>query len=164
MSERLNTCVASDGIDVEVIVDAGDWPDTTATIKTIEDAACLVFTCVPKALDQAGLTIALSNDEAVAKLNATYRGKPKPTNVLSFPAGPGSVDGHIGDIILALETIEREADDGNITFGDHLQHLVVHGVLHLLGYDHQDDDEAATMENLEVSILAKLGISNPYLE
>lgn len=164
MSERLTTPVVSDGIEVDVVLDEGAWPDTAATVEVVENAARLVFTCIPNAPGEVVVTVALSDDASVAELNKTFRGKPKSTNVLSFPAGPVGDDRHIGDIILALETIEREAGEGEIPFANHLQHLVVHGMLHLLGYDHQDDEEAEEMENLEVSILAKLGISNPYLD
>ncbi len=115
------------------------------------------------------VTIALSSDAEVAALNAQYRGKNAPTNVLSFPAAdlPGGdcVFGArrpLGDIILAYETVAREAADDNKPPLHHLSHLVIHGLLHLAGYDHETDQEAARMEQIEREILAGLGVPDPY--
>lgn len=111
--------------------------------------------------DRSGeLSIALSDDAQVRALNRDYRGKDKPTNVLSFPMPEDS--GLLGDVVLARETLEREAAEQGKTFADHLTHLVVHGVLHLYGFDHQNDTDAADMEAREVRALAQLGIDNPY--
>lgn len=114
------------------------------------------------------LSIALSSDDAVAELNGRYRGKPLPTNVLSFPAfgGPAPPDAEplpLGDIIIAYETVMQEARAEDKLVLSHLAHLVVHGILHLVGYDHETDDEAECMENLEREILASLTIPDPYL-
>jgi probable rRNA maturation factor len=106
-----------------------------------------------------GVTIVLSNDAEVQELNANYRGKDKPTNVLSFPDGE---NGNLGDIILAYETLAHEADIQNKAFNDHLTHLVIHGVLHLLGFDHEKPVEAKIMEHKEVMLLRAMGIANPY--
>jgi probable rRNA maturation factor len=108
------------------------------------------------------VVVALSSDANIAVLNGQFRGKPKPTNVLSFPAGDGVPDGVLGDVILACETVYREADEQGVQVADHVQHLVVHGILHLLGYDHISADDAERMEALEISILSKLDIANPY--
>jgi probable rRNA maturation factor len=108
------------------------------------------------------VSVALSSDAVVSELNGRFRGKPKPTNVLSFPAGNGAPGGQIGDIILGLETIQREASEQGIPIEHHVQHLVVHGVLHLLGYDHETPADADRMETIEIVILSKLGIANPY--
>ena len=96
-------------------------------------------------------------------LNSQWRGKDAPTNVLSFPAGdaPGE-PGPLGDIVIAYETAAKEAEEATMPFGDHVSHLVVHGVLHLLGFDHMQDDEAERMEQLERRGLASLGIADPY--
>jgi len=111
------------------------------------------------------ICVTLTDDRKIAELNARWRGKAKPTNVLSFPAPPSPMPGvprHLGDVVLAFETVESEARAQAKPIGDHVAHLMVHGTLHLLGYDHEGDDEAETMEALEVRILAKLGIADPY--
>lgn len=105
------------------------------------------------------LSVVLCDDAYIQELNAEYRGKDKPTNVLSFPQDE---DFHLGDIVIAFETIKREADEQNKTFQDHFSHMLVHGFLHLLGYDHESDEEADVMENTEIQILGALGIKNPY--
>ena len=111
----------------------------------------------------------LADDARVRRLNRDYRGQDKATNVLSFPAeddlAPGGADAGprlLGDVVLALETLEREAAAHAKSLPDHLSHLAVHGVLHLLGYDHEEAREAARMERLETRILAGLGIADPY--
>jgi probable rRNA maturation factor len=105
------------------------------------------------------LTVALANDAVVRKLNARDRRKDTPTNVLSYPSGEG---GFLGDVVLARQTVWREARQQKKTPKAHVSHLVVHGTLHLLGYDHEDDSEAERMEGLERRILARLGIADPY--
>jgi probable rRNA maturation factor len=110
------------------------------------------------------LSIVLTDDAEQQVLNRDWRGIDKSTNVLSFPQIEpfGPVSGLLGDIILARETLEREAAEQGVSFEDHFTHLVVHGFLHLLGYDHIDDDEALAMEGLETQILASLGVADPY--
>ena len=115
----------------------------------------------------AELSVLLCDDEAIARLNAQWRAQHKPTNVLSFPAPPlqsAVPDGKIplGDIAIAYETLAREAEENGKTLSEHLSHLVVHGFLHLLGYDHHMDDEAERMERLERDILARIGVTDPY--
>ena len=109
------------------------------------------------------IVISLSSDAEVRPLNKAYRGVDKPTNVLSFPAPAVLASRSLGDIIIAYETAEREARDLAITLADHTAHLVVHGVLHLLGHDHGTDAEAEAMEGEERRILAAFGIADPYL-
>jgi probable rRNA maturation factor len=115
--------------------------------------------------DGAELSILLSDDEHIRSVNQEWRGLDKPTNVLSFPA----VEPHkiattpfLGDIIIAYETVKREAQSENKDFADHFTHLVIHGFLHLLGYDHIEDADAEKMESLEIELLAELNIPNPY--
>ena len=109
-------------------------------------------------------SLLLSDDSHVRALNARYRQKDRATNVLSFLPGPGTPDGYLGDIILALETVSREAEDEAKSFDHHVAHLIVHGLLHLAGYDHESDDEAEEMEALERDVLARIGIADPYAE
>lgn len=105
------------------------------------------------------LTIALADDRRVRALNARDRKKDKPTNVLSYPSGDRAF---LGDIVLARQTLWREAREQAKTPADHVMHLVVHGTLHLVGHDHENDAEAERMETLERRVLARLGIADPY--
>jgi probable rRNA maturation factor len=113
------------------------------------------------------LSVLLCDDETIALLNGRWRGEGKPTNVLSFPAPPLPVVGPeekmpLGDIAIAYETLAREAEENGKPVSAHLSHLVVHGFLHLLGYDHHMDDEAKRMERLERDILARIGVADPH--
>ncbi len=112
------------------------------------------------------LSVVFSDDVHITKLNAEWRGRDMPTNVLSFPAFPVAVGGPIplmlGDIVLACETVEREARLEAKPPEHHISHLVIHGILHLLGYDHLNDAEAEVMEGVERKALARLAIADPY--
>lgn len=114
------------------------------------------------------ISVVLGDDEFVQNLNRDYRAKDQPTNVLSFPQyEPDELDKNasflsLGDVVLAYETLEREASEMNITMRAHCAHLIVHGILHLLGYDHIKDEQAKIMESLEIRILKTFGINNPY--
>lgn len=137
-------------------------------VKALPDAAKLARRAARAAFagtrrrGHRSLNIALADDKAVRKLNARDRKKDKPTNVLSYPSGERDF---LGDIVLARQTVWREAREQRKSLADHFTHLVVHGVLHLLGYDHETgDDDAERMEVLERRVLAKLGIADPYLE
>jgi len=113
----------------------------------------------------AEVSLLLCDDARIAKINCEWRGLDKPTNVLSFPAAPRALlakSPAVGDIAIAYETVAREAVDEGKTFRDHYMHMVLHGFLHLLGYDHETDAEAEEMEELEISILATLGVADPY--
>ncbi|MEQ1715182.1 MAG: rRNA maturation RNase YbeY [Hyphomicrobium sp.] len=148
---------------VDIIEDDGNWAFVEDVQSLIEAAAAEVATEPLLKVAQADVVVVLSCDANVAILNGQYRGKPKPTNVLSFPAGQGAPPGQLGDIVLACETVQREADSEDIPVEHHLQHLVVHGLLHLLGLDHASETDAERMEALEIKILARLGIANPYM-
>jgi probable rRNA maturation factor len=118
-------------------------------------------------LDGAELGLLLSDDEHVKSVNQEWRGIDKPTNVLSFPAVEAAKLARapfLGDIIIAYETVDREAKAEGKAFADHYAHLVVHGFLHLLGFDHINDGYAETMEALEIKILAGLDIPDPYAD
>jgi probable rRNA maturation factor len=112
---------------------------------------------------KSGLTVLLSSDKKLKKLNRDFRGRDKPTNVLSFPAATNQ-QRYYGDIAIAYGVTRREAAAAGKRFADHASHLVVHGVLHLAGYDHEKTRDAEIMEPLEVKILKRLGIENPYIE
>jgi probable rRNA maturation factor len=140
---------------IEVEIDDEAW----AAVPDVEN---LVHQAAMAALDQPGLiTVTLTDDDTVADLNQRFRGKAGPTNVLSFPAAE-TARPFLGDVILAYRVCAREAGEQAKPLDDHLRHLVVHGVLHLLGYDHLDDAEAETMEARERTLLAKLGVPDPY--
>ena len=112
------------------------------------------------------VSVVLADDDTVHALNRQYRGIDKPTNVLSFPIEEWEEGGGqpvlIGDVVLGFETVKREAELADKPLGHHVSHLIVHGVLHLLGYDHETDSDAAEMEPLETAILERLNIPDPY--
>ena len=111
------------------------------------------------------VSICLADDAALRALNSRWRGIDKPTNVLSFPSSSGGRFGEatmLGDIALAYETLAREAENLGVPLADHYRHLIAHGFLHLIGYDHETDAEAERMEALETRILARLGAADPY--
>ncbi len=106
------------------------------------------------------VSIILLNDNDMKKLNNTYRKKNYPTNVLSFPMGD---DGYLGDVFLSFGVLKRESIEQDKTFKNHLSHLLIHGLLHLIGYDHVDPNDQDEMETLEIKLLEGLGIPNPYI-
>lgn len=162
---------------VEAEIAAGDWdPDigwAALAARAAEAALSLTPHASLAAADFAAeISVRFSDDAEVRQLNGAYRGKDKPTNVLSFPmvqpdlldALANGDDGEVllGDIVLAAETVAAEAAAKNIAVDTHAAHLIVHGTLHLLGYDHGTDDEAEHMEGIERDALARLGLPDPY--
>ncbi len=113
-----------------------------------------IIQAIPEVHNQK-ISILLTNDQHIQQLNHKYRNKNKPTNVLSFPY-EDFADGTIGDVILSLETIIAESKDANISVQEHIAHMTIHGILHLLGYDHQEESEALVMEDLEDKIMQQL--------
>jgi probable rRNA maturation factor len=152
-------------VSLDLSVEAGDWGPK-------RHFGALARKAVAAAIAELGLTgdtelsLLLTDDASIRVLNAEWRGKDKPTNVLSFPAFPvkpgDAIPPMLGDIVIARETVVAEALAEAKPFENHLSHLVVHGFLHLLGYDHEDDDEAEEMEAAERRILARLAIPDPY--
>ena len=142
---------------IEVEVEDADW------IRTLPEAPVVVERAGLAALGTVGgdVVVLLTSDGAVRELNARFRDRDQPTNVLSFPAA-GSAAPHIGDLVLALGVCAAEATAQGKSLADHLSHLTVHGVLHLLGRDHEVEAEAEAMEAQERAILASLGVADPY--
>jgi probable rRNA maturation factor len=147
---------------IDIEIEDAAWsaaaPDAEPLVRAAGEAALKT-----EDFAQGGVTILLADDEAVRDLNARFRGKDYATNVLSFPAPPNPED-HLGDIALAYGVCAREAQEQGKSLEAHLQHLVVHGVLHLLGYDHEIETEAEDMEGLERAVLADLGVADPYAD
>ena len=168
-------------LDVDCDVVAGDWDERGIDWDALAEAA--VRAAIAGAGHAAALvsdslslevSVRLTDDAEVQRLNRDFRGKDKPTNILSFPMleppefavlmAADTGDALLGDLAVALETLEREAAEKPVSVEAHFSHLVVHGTLHLLGHDHADDATADVMERLETGILAAMGISDPYLQ
>lgn len=152
-------------IEIAVIVNDEAWPENLEA-RAEEAVRAALALAKPKVKGAAELSILLTNDEEQHELNRQWRGKDSSTNVLSFPQIEpfGPVVGILGDVTLARETLIREAEEQGVSFEAHFTHLVVHGFLHILGYDHLTDEEAAEMEGLETRILATLGVEDPYAD
>lgn len=159
---------------IDVAIQDPAWEDITGIDGLVSTTVrtALSMAKMPKKIDGKKLEISfmLANDELTHVLNREYREKDKPTNILTFaalddehaPLGPDVVS--LGDVVLSYQTIEREAKEQGRFLRDHITHLVVHGTLHLLGYDHIEDNQATDMETLEIRILEKLGVQNPYTQ
>lgn len=166
------------GVTVEITIEAGAWasalPDADAIVRRAVVAVCAQFDDIP---DGAEVSVLLTDDAHQQVLNRDWRGKDKPTNVLSFPGDdlddrlddlpPGSHERApllLGDIAVAFETTNLEAQEQQKSLADHFCHLLVHGMLHLLGFDHETQQQADEMEPLEIEILAGLGVASPYAD
>jgi probable rRNA maturation factor len=153
-----------------VIEEDGDWSGFRLVEEAIQQAAAALALHPRLRRGRGGeVTVVLGSDALVRRLNRTYRGKDAPTNVLSFPyqrppgaAADAGAGAYLGDVVLAAETVRREAAERGIEPRHHVQHLVVHGLLHLLGHDHDTDAAAEEMEGLETEVLATIGLADPY--
>ncbi len=155
-------------IAIDLLVEAGAWPAEEALAALIARAVEASFAEARlKVVKGSELSVVFTDDAHIRELNEAWRQKDKATNVLSFPGSPpgrGRYGPLIGDIVVAAETVQSEAEADGIAFEDHLTHLLVHGLLHLFGHDHIEDVEAERMEALETAILGRLGIADPYAE
>lgn len=165
----------SNSVELFVDVASDGWKDAPSMEALIRECVACVFATFPDVDAPLELSVRLTDDGDIAQLNREFRKQDKPTNVLSFPSferdelqgvfaaaladGPPVI---LGDIIITQGVTAREASEQGKTFHDHMAHLVVHGLLHLLGFDHIEDDEAHEMESHEQTILASLGIADPY--
>ena len=149
---------------IETAVDCSSWDE-------LADLDSLISECLQASLQEIGkdlpegteVSLLFCDDKCIRGLNRQFRSQDKPTNVLSFPAALSLESGHfLGDIARAYETVEREAREQGKTIDDHCRHMIAHGFLHLLGYDHEDDEEAEVMEAMEIRILRRLGVDDPY--
>jgi probable rRNA maturation factor len=151
---------------VEVAVPCGAWLEACPDAAAIAAAATRLALATGAAACRCVVDVTLTDDAEQRQLNRIYRGEDAPTNVLAFPqaetAPPADAPVLLGDVVLAFETVRREAAEQRKPFADHLSHLVVHGVLHLLGFDHKTAADAAAMEAREIKILAGLGVPDPY--
>lgn len=170
-NKRKNVDMVSAMIHTDILIDEPAWQKKRLGLKTlVPEVLAISGRVLPKnPLSPLEVTVILTSDAAIKRLNRLHRGKNKATNVLSFPLWPaladipaGSVPIPAGDIVIALETMEREAAEQGKLLRDHFAHMLVHGFLHLLGYDHLQDDEALAMERLEAKILKKMRIKDPY--
>ena len=149
------------------VAELADWTRALDDPEAVARRAASAALAVGGAPSAAVVSLALADDETLRRLNREHRGKDRPTNVLAFPDGgragpePGAAL-LLGDVVVAIETATAEAARDGRTVADHLAHLVVHGVLHLLGYDHEDDGAAVEMEALERRALSRIGIADPY--
>lgn len=155
--------------ETEVLIVADGWRAEPDAESIILRAVAATADHVNTGIGDCELAVMLTDDSGIRTLNQNWRGIDKPTNVLSFPAlpptgarKPGDPPRMLGDIAIAYETVRREADEEGKAFDHHLAHLTVHGYLHLVGYDHENDADAEEMESLERDILAHLGIADPY--
>ena len=151
---------------LDIAIEHEAWHVVTGLDLLAQRAAAAALAIVDDAPTDAEVSLVLCDDAFIRTLNRTWRGKDQPTNVLSFPtdaATPEAGPTLLGDIVVAYETSAREAIEEGKSLPDHLAHLVVHGMFHLLGYDHEDDAEADVMEALEGRALAALGVVSPYL-
>jgi probable rRNA maturation factor len=149
---------------IDIEIEDAAWSDALPDVEAVvERAAQGALDTLTQAKRGGAVAILLTDDAAVADLNTRFRGKPTSTNVLSFPAADSAYP-HLGDVALAYGVCASEAEAQSKSLADHLTHLVVHGVLHLLGYDHESEADAEVMEQMECEILRRFGIADPYAQ
>ncbi len=153
-------------IEVDALISDERWQSSLSPVTIAETAIshAAEFLKIEGKRDRE-VSVLFCSDAEIRQLNAQWRGIDKPTNVLAFPAATAhgqQVPQQLGDIAAAFETCVREAEEQSISVADHLTHLMVHGFLHLMGFDHENDEDAETMEQAEIDILAGLGVENPY--
>ncbi|MGI9464535.1 MAG: rRNA maturation RNase YbeY [Aestuariivirgaceae bacterium] len=156
-------------MDVSIAITCDLWDSQDNLEETVLSAATAAFKAAKLSSADLEFSVVLSDDETVAELNQRWRGKNRATNVLSFPAAQTAARGEnepifAGDIILASGVVSRESIESGKPLATHLSHLIVHGVLHLMGYDHNDDPSAARMQATETDAMALLGLPDPYKE
>jgi len=154
-------------LDIDLMIEEGAWPGEDVLRALVDRAVPVTLAeAEVEAVDGVELSLVFTDDDSIQRLNAEWREKDKPTNVLSFPAFPmapgDALPPMLGDIVLAYETVKREAELEGKPLENHITHLIIHGLLHLLGYDHETDEEAEEMETLERQALARLAIPDPY--
>jgi len=146
--------------DIDIAIGHAPWSEAVPNIEVLTVVAVQSVLSLLETPKTGELSLAFINDSEIHTLNRDYRGMDKATNVLSFPDnGPAPL---LGDIVLAFETVQREANEKSLALEDHLSHLIMHGFLHLQGYDHETEAEAIQMEALEIKALEALNIDNPY--
>ncbi len=143
----------------ELLIRDSRWQDFQVK-SVVRKALNTVFSCHETKAKT--VSILLANKEAIQKINYNYREKDQDTNVLAFPAPFVPKQRLLGDIAVSFDRVQQEAQEKNISLEDHLMHLIIHGLLHLLGYDHEEEEEAEKMEAMEVKLLKQLNIANPY--
>lgn len=159
--------------DIDIIVEDQEWQKCLPGYEDLcQKTTNVVFSyinLIQNIEKHVEFSITLTNDKQIQSLNADYRGKNKPTNVLSFPQIIWSQDDWkdepvlmLGDVVISIETLKKECEEQSKTFEDHFTHMLVHSLVHLFGYDHETDEEAEEMESLEIKILKDMDIKNPY--
>ncbi len=161
---RRNSALDSASLDVEIVRREPGFSRDKVTDTLLRKAARAALRAARHSGESCRVTLVLAGDAEMRDLNRVWRGKDAPTNVLSFPADAKHDRGFLGDIVIAYETALDEANERTISLPDHVSHLVVHGMLHLLGFDHEDDADAERMERIERIALAAIGIADPYAE
>ena len=147
--------------DLDILIEAPQWRAACPDIEgVVRGAACAAL--ATRNLPESAVSILLADDAAIRVLNRQFRGSDKPTNVLSFAAPAIGRKQFYGDVALGFETVANEAREQGKLLSHHIQHLIVHGVLHLLGFDHETDSDANAMESVETELLKSLGVPDPY--